>query len=255
MSKEIIQSTSIEEDNLKWQKEEKLLSGELDSQLSFVDHHMQIVAHPTSYNSSRFGNERSMIKRLEDSVEKYHGVSFPCPGFEPKNHDKNHIVVVAGALLEGQRHSALTLSAAGLVIYREELRIALDSVASVKPFFIRQILLTIYRVIRFLGRFFALIPGEERAGIKILITDTLNRVPLDNYQQLPIHDSYTLFYGSEPLTCPQLSIDDLEILREEVSGPLREVLSKIARRFCDQMNTVITEEQLMSEIEKIVKRN
>lgn len=71
--KGITQNNFIKDDNLHWQKEEKLLLDNLDSQLPLRGHFLQIIVHPTNYDALILNDGKTLKNRLTVAVEQCNG--------------------------------------------------------------------------------------------------------------------------------------------------------------------------------------
>ncbi len=250
--KGITQNNPLKEDSLYWQKEEKLLLNILNDQIPLKGHYLQIIAHPTNYEKLILNDGKTLQNRLTASIAQCNGWSFPCPNFEVTDRQGSAestemILTSSRPFQEGELQYGFGLNLSGLMAYQEELCAAYDAYTPGKPLLIYPILVTIYRAIAFFGRFFAFTAGNENLSVNILINDTHQRIPTG--RMLSMYNHFDPYYGAGELPHPKIKAT-FEIPREEFTTSPNEVFSKMIRELFETMNIRMTEEQVMSEIEK-----
>lgn len=149
---------------------------------------------------------------------------------------------------EGELKYGFGLNLSGLIAYREELCVAYDSATPGKPLLMYSFLMTIYRAIAFFGRFFSFISGNEPLSIKLLITDTHQRIPAG--RMITMCNHFEPYYGAGELPHPKIRAN-FEIPRDEISGAPSDVFSKVIRQLFELMKIKIPDDQAISELGKI----
>ncbi len=239
-----------------WKKEQDLIYKKLETLPKLSDPILQIIIHPIQYEKDLF-DTKTLQSKLSRSCFFHRGWSFPCPDFEVR---KESYTLSDGCLVhasskrfsDGELHSVFGLDTSGLAVYQEELTSAYDSNRSRKPFLILQTFLTVYRAVGFLAKFFDFMPKISQFKIKLLISNTYQRLPC-THVYLPLDQPVPFFKASE-IAAPKISFE-IELSREEASSNPVEATLKIAKKIVEFTNAQIFDEQLTAEIEKIANPN
>lgn len=239
---------STNDDRKDWNKEKKQLLALLNADSPEPKHKIQIVAHPSEHDSIHcLKNNEQLGEQILSSIRTRVGWSFPCHNSQLT--DKENYTLPFSSDPAAGIESSCIFSLSGLIIYNEDLGKSAYVTIHDRPLNIYRILGATYKALDFFGRYFKYIPANHVLKIGLSLSDTSNRLPI---AQESIAQGSKVFNNLERITTP-IICTETALMRSEITTNLEEAFFKIAREIFNEMGQSIPEDQLKSEIEKVVR--
>lgn len=231
-----------------WEQERELLKQQLKKLGNLEGHFLELTVHPEIYDRDRFGGKRCLQERVIDSrfipADYWY---FPLP--EDLNYDGLKSDFENDCLTYVIDDVMFGITTSGLFCYQVQCSTEYD-----KPekrlliLFVEMAFRTIHSAVKFMSKFYGSLNPSSSIRIFSTIFDTYNRLPTQDIFR-PF-DKPIGFYTDKLIDDSRICFD-LTTTRQEISSNPIDVVFKLMKNFVSSISANISDEQLLSLIERI----